>query len=113
MHTEYQWFNVGAGVKLALLPCDSALEPATPEHCRILAGLSYVAGQLEAIGQARLAVALSESHAWTESELCDDSANRLRAVWLACWDAKLDTLPPLPTAPHTPLNALDVWRNDH
>ena len=47
-----------------------------------------IANQLDAIPQAEIRAALKECGAWDTEELADDEANRARALWIACCDAK-------------------------
>lgn len=47
-----------------------------------------ISAQLDAIGPDAIRAALKEYGAWDAEELSDDEANRARALWSACCDAK-------------------------
>lgn len=47
-----------------------------------------IAAQLDAISAEQIREGLRDAGAWSEEELANDEANRLRAVWLAACDAR-------------------------
>lgn len=58
------------------------------EDVQALADEAHISAQLDAIGADAIRAGLKEAGAWDETELADDTANRLRAVWLAGGDVK-------------------------
>lgn len=56
------------------------------EDARDLAEQSAIATQLDAVGPEKIRLAAKETGGWSEEELADDDANRIRVVWMAACD---------------------------
>ncbi len=71
---------------------DDALSASHPGQCdedvEALARDPEIIAQLATIGADAIRAAMKEVGAWSEEELADDEANRLRAVWIAACDIK-------------------------
>lgn len=83
--SRFLWYNLN-GQHLALYPEDAKLLPRTDAECVPLARSPYIAEQLDVIGEEALRKALETTGLFTTGELDNAQRNRLRFVWLACWD---------------------------
>lgn len=79
----------GSSIEMTL---DDALSASHSGRCdedvEALAAKPEISAQLDAIGAETIRAGMKEVGAWDATELADDEANRLRAVWLAACDIK-------------------------
>lgn len=84
-----EWTSSSGRLSLAITT-EQALECTKPGDClpsvTRLAAVREIAEQLDKLAPEDVAAELRETGSWSDHELANHGANRLRLLWLACHD---------------------------